>query len=99
MPSKDPVGLEALDGTAFEVFTDLLDQIPALAAAASIRRHLDQNLDLQRRMESCGSEAEIGSLSNEQLERAFGVVGYAMAAYWKGGTHTYCTVDGKDPTI
>jgi len=88
LPCRDPVGIEALDGTPWKAFADLVDLLPALGISGEFHRYLDENEELQGRLRLCG-EAALNQLDPEQLERAFGVVGYVMLAYWRSGIMTY----------
>lgn len=89
LPSADPVGLDALEGTAFEPFAKLADSIPALGINGAFRRYLDRESELQARLVRCADKDVLESLSDEQLERAFSVLCYSMIAYWRGGTLSF----------
>jgi len=89
LPCRDPVGIQALNGTAFEVFAELAPMLPSMTITGDLRRHLDGDPDLQARMSRCGDEGALEFMSEDLLERAFSVVGYIMVSYWRGATLDY----------
>jgi len=91
LPARDPVNIEALNGTPWEVFVEMTHLLPALGVTGALRRYLDSNLAIQARMIACGDDSAIQDLSQEQMERAFGMVGYTMVAYWRSGTLEFST--------
>ncbi|CAK0876631.1 unnamed protein product, partial [Prorocentrum cordatum] len=72
LPRNDPVGVEALHGTGFEVFARLADDLPSLGITGELRR-----------MRAATDDVEL--LQQDEAERAFAVVGYTMVAYWRSG--------------
>lgn len=86
LPARDPVGVEALNGTIFEVFGDLAIKVPAMGVNGELRNLLDTDPELQRRLRDCGDPEAWGHLTEDQLERAHSVVGFTMVMYWRGGT-------------
>lgn len=89
LPSSDPVGIESLFGTDFEPFAQLAELLPALSLTGKLRQHIGSDPELQEKFRRCGEEDALDALSEEQLERAFSVVGYTMVAYWRSGILEY----------
>jgi len=91
LPTRDPVPVEALIGTPFEPFVDLVDVLPSLGFTGALRSQLDGDPEMQERLLLCGEPGALLGLSDDQIERAFGVVVYVMVAYWRAGTLEYST--------
>eukprot|EP00405_Crypthecodinium_cohnii_P009391 CAMPEP_0206434876 /NCGR_PEP_ID=MMETSP0324_2-20121206/9473_1 /ASSEMBLY_ACC=CAM_ASM_000836 /TAXON_ID=2866 /ORGANISM="Crypthecodinium cohnii, Strain Seligo" /LENGTH=1076 /DNA_ID=CAMNT_0053901583 /DNA_START=62 /DNA_END=3292 /DNA_ORIENTATION=- len=96
MPTRDPVGIEALFGTKFDVFAELADLLPSMGFTGALRKRLDGDSELQRRLLAAGDASALQGLSEDQIERAFMVAGYTMLAYWRGGTLAYSSGTGAD---
>jgi len=88
LPSRDPVGLNALFGTPFEEFARLAEMMPTLAVTGSFRRHLLASPKLTDSFMLCDRQA-VDDLDEDQLERAFSVVGFCIIVYWRGANHRY----------
>lgn len=88
LPSRDPVPVEALFGTAFEPFAKLAELMPNMCVSGAFRKYIDSNTELQDELRKCTPE-EVDRLSEDELERAFSVAGYVVNAYWRGGFHRY----------
>jgi len=89
LPTRDPVGVEALEHTPFSAFVELADFLPSLGFTGQLRHKIDTDKDLQARMLKCAEPEVLDALSEDQMERAFAAVTYTMMAYWRGGTLDY----------
>jgi len=89
LPTRDPVPVEALIGTPFEPFVDLVDLLPSMGFTGALRSQLDGDAEIQKRLLRCGEPSALQGLSDDQIERAFGVACYVMVAYWRAGTLDY----------
>lgn len=91
LPAHDPVGIDALTGTVFEVFAKLAHLLPAMATSGTFRVFVDTNVDLHAKMRLAADKDCVLQLSEDQLERAFATLTFVLLAYWRGGTLPYST--------
>lgn len=89
MPARDPVGLQALKGTAFEAFAEVGELLAAMSAEGSFREYLHADPELQARLRRGGTAQALVGLSADQIERAFGATTFAMLAYLRSGCHLF----------